>query len=217
MLATILDSIVFKKTLNESTRSPLEQTLENKIIPLLFYACDEEHTQCASLIWSSMRKSLDQNEDVLSLVNVRKAFVPKLIALLKAHANGNANPHNVETVYVGLGAIVRRVLGRLRREQAGVEEELTFGKDLMTKLFDSVARPTVNAPRGTRSGTHDLTARSRKISAYFDCLHVFFTHITTSNEGAQKLCEFFHNLISNQVIVDYILKKKVEFSIIHLS
>jgi hypothetical protein len=197
LLTQILDAVVFEKSgvlKDDEQYKPLVELLKSKIVPLVFYACDEENSQCASLIWSAMKRSIEEGgNNALELVNVRKAFLPKLIALLKAHANGNANSQNVETVYSGLNDIVSPVLRRVL-EEGGFEEAAQLGKDLMAKLFDSVVKDSSSQVR-TRFGSDPSSFRSRKISAFFHCFDAVFNDL---NDDSKSL-EIFSNLISDYV------------------
>lgn len=173
-------------------KNGLVETLKGKIIPLLFYSCDDDNAECARLIWSGMRRSLASNDEpnILGLVNVKKAFVPKLISLLKAHANGNANSQNIEAVYTGLGELVRRIG---QTYEACLEDKLAFYKDIIGKLFDAVVKDT---GQGRFRFTQDTVDRSRKITAFFECLHEIFCDIF------DKSCAFISEINTKYVSLD---------------
>jgi hypothetical protein len=113
-----------------------------------------------------------------SLFNVKKAFLPKLIALLRSHANGNANVQNIEIIYSPcLSLILEKlnsgggvfVAGDLSDSSSLENEKLAFYRDILGKLFDAVVRDTANV--NSRFGLNEAN-KSKKITTFFDCLVV---------------------------------------------
>jgi len=114
LLSSLIELILINESLKEAETSEpliasLRVNLKNKLVPLVFYSCDEDSNQVAYFVWQSILKCLkflcrpgeafvEEQTSFWSLMNVKKTFLPKLIALLRHHANGNANSQNVETL-----------------------------------------------------------------------------------------------------------------------
>jgi hypothetical protein len=200
--------IVFDQNVNQLGASDesiqtLILNLKSKTIPLIFYACDEENEACASFIWQSIEKCLRNPIDanIWQFFNVKKAFVPKLIALLKNHSNGNANVQNVDTVYSGVSELLRR-MGRssVFSNNELFEEKLGLYRDVMVKLFESVAKET--SVKMSRSRQDSI--RMRKIATFFDCLadvvnDLIYARSSNDDDQLKASIEFCSELILNYV------------------
>lgn len=146
LLTFLLSSLIFDSSVvaKEPLLIKLADTLKRKIIPLVFYACDEENTQCASLIWSSIRRCLSVDEqhhpDILSLVNVKKAFIPKLVAFLKSLSSSCCSDmQSVEMVFASLSLLIPR-LGREFDAEKSLDERLAFYQNILDVLLDGVLK-----------------------------------------------------------------------------
>ena len=144
------------------------KNLKLKIVPLVFYACDEDSQTCCFYVWESILKCLKNSDrldpDIWSLLNVKKAFIPKLTSLLKNHANGNANNQNIEIVYAGLAPLIRK-LDKIFTD----EERIEFYKDFFAKLNDAVFKES-----SVKTRFNFASNRIRMVYALFDCLSFVF-------------------------------------------
>lgn len=197
LLTFLLDSLVFDRQLvsKEPILNNLADTLKKKIIPLCFYACDEDSFECASLVWSVIRQSLMlyANSEIFDLINVKKAFIPKFISLLKAHSNCNANTQNTETVYSLLSVLVPR-LGQAF-EADSQDERLAFYKNILDYLFDGVVKSGSQAKlRANKENIMDI-----KIVGFFDCFSSLIAQFLSENSNSEQILEFFSKLIKEKV------------------
>ena len=60
------------------------------MIPLVFYACDDEDYSSSTIIWQTIQKCVLNYPECWNLVNIKKAFLPKLYSLLRKY-NANLN------------------------------------------------------------------------------------------------------------------------------
>ncbi len=65
--------------------SAIRHTFHSKAIPMVFYACDDDDYACSCQIWHTIMFCLLNNEQCWNIVNIRKAFLPKLYALLRSN------------------------------------------------------------------------------------------------------------------------------------
>jgi hypothetical protein len=215
-------SLVQLRTTASTTAAPLSslstrvinirQQLKSKLVPLVFYAIDEDSTTCSFFVWNSVLKII-KNAAVLnaeednggcfwSLMNVKKAFVPKLVALLRSHANGNANAQNIEVVYASLCPLVSCMSVVY---EDSVEEKLALYKDIVGKLYDGVAKEVASGGRGQRFGF--ASNRAKMIGALFDTASFIFENLikSESEESRGQLFEFFSaNISANVKNLNYI-------------
>lgn len=200
LLSWILNSIVLYKAAqqlsnDESTLiGPLIDNLKKKIIPLIFYSCEEENHQCASLIWSGIRQcmiSLDPY-DVLVLVNIKKSFLPKFLALLKPTST-RYNTDNTQIIFSLLIDIVPRV-GKCLDFESQDDDQLTFYNEVLKKLCDGILK---TASGQSKQKMNQEASVQSGISAFFDSFCVIYIQIA---EKTTSLA-FFSDIIINDVII----------------
>ena len=185
--------------LDESTPLLLQikTNLRNKLVPLVFYSCDEDNNTCSYFVWQSILKCTQHllgldGTTFWSLLNVKKTFIPKLVALLRHHANGNANSQNVDIVYSSLMPLIKK----LNCTFANDEEKLVFYSDILSKLNDAISKEMPSKLR------HNWCAnRNKMIEAMFDCIGVAVEElISTSSESAdESTSQFFKEIVTNYV------------------
>lgn len=206
LINSTLDNLLINKSLADLSKSDsglmeLRKNLKAKIIPLVFYACDEDNQSCCFFVWQSILKSLKYfnnksdtvTEDFWSLLNAKKAFIPKLIALMKNHANGNANNQNVVTIYESLSFLLRNLSSLFVENN---EEKLNFYKDFFVKLSDAIFRQS-----NIKNRFNFLSDRSKMIDAMFDCLSFVLDDLISedSNKNHTDYLEYCSFSISNYV------------------
>ena len=179
--------------------------LRAKLIPLVFYAIDEDNTTCSYFVWNSVLKLMRNNtdeENVWSMINVKKAFVPKWIALLKSHANGNANTQNVEIVYAAICPLLSS-LAIVYNQANEMDEKLTLYKDVLTKLNDSVVNDLNSTVRSTRFGY--TTSRAKMVNALFDTSSLILADLVGQSNTKDELFSFCTLFLLNNVRKAYSL------------
>ena len=164
-----------------------KKKLKAKLIPLVFYACDEDNHTCSYYVWQSISKCLNNfdtiDDDFWSLLNVKKAFIPKLIALMRQHANGNANSH-------GLLQKLTKVFG------INHEERLEFYNDFFNKISDCLFKES-----NIRNRFSFELNRNIMINALFDCLSFVISELlqVSDDENKQNIENFCKFSITNYV------------------
>ena len=171
-------------------------------MPLVFYSCDEDNYTCSFYAWQSVLKCIanthklnndDDGTQFWSLLNVRKAFIPKLIALLRSHANQNVNSQNVEIVYPALAPLISKLSdGVFVNTSSSIDEKLTFYKDVFVKLNDAVCRD--NATSAVKSRV-SISNRTLIVDAIFDCSSCVIDELSDQNEAKT----FLETIISDYV------------------
>ena len=199
LLSSLIDLVLINESLKEAeTSEPLVATLranlKSKLVPLVFYSCDEDSNQVAYFVWQSILKCLkflcrprvaftDEQTSFWSLMTVKKTFLPKFIALLRHPANGNANSQNVELVFVSLLPIV----SRLSIVFSSNEEFVEFLRDFFTRVNDGVTREIAIKVR-YNNGVN----RNRMIDAFFDCAGFVVGYLNSVEAVDDKVCEKFY-------------------------
>lgn len=174
LLSNLIDILLTNETLQGLEASDpliksIRSQLQSKLVPLVFYSCDEDNNSCAFYVWQAILKcakhictdDAEKQASFWTLMNTKKTFMPKLIALLRNHGNGNANSQNVALVYVSLLPVISR-LDPVFETSA---ERLEFYKNLFTRLNDAIAREI-----STKTRYNDGTSRNYMIDAFFDCM-----------------------------------------------
>jgi hypothetical protein len=195
----------------DSSLLEFRRHLKVKIVPLVFYACDEDNNSCSYYVWSSIVKCLNNFDTIQretnnsssnfwSLLNVKKAFIPKVIALIRNHGNGNANSQNSEIVFSSLYLLVKQLSTAFSDQQEENEnhEKLNFYKDLFSKLYDGVnASKEANKNVGRFNNTGSI--RTKIISSLFDCLTYVINELTQKDQYNESSKEFILFAITNYV------------------
>jgi hypothetical protein len=198
------------------------KNLITKIIPLVFYACDEDNNSCAYFVWSSIVKCLNNSQIIIqdknvdeqennfwSLLNVKKAFIPKLIALIRHHGNGNANSQNSEIIFSSLFLLITKLSSSFDSNSGNVDEKLIFYKDFFSKLYDAINNIGKDAGSKTRAGNHNFV-RTKMINALFDCLTYAIYEIdkydSTNDFGSFAI----ENYVSIVFLFHFILDVKIK-------
>lgn len=181
------------------------KTLKAKIIPLVFYACDEDNQTCCFYVWQSILKCLNRsdlldkyeenNSTFWNLINVKKAFLPKLIALMRNHGNGNANSQNVEIIFPSLSLLVNKLVSNVYTQDS-LEEKILFYKDFSSKIFDSISKDT-NAAQKTRFIF--ASNRVKIINAFFDTYSFIYEDLIC--QDSQTGFEFCEQVLLNNVSI----------------
>lgn len=208
---SLLDRLIINESLNkvEGTEPALARIRENlraKLVPLIFYSCDEDNNTCAYFIWQAILKCIKhlckENGDEAatsqtafwSLINTKKTFIPKLIALLRHHANGNANSQNIDLVFIALLPLI----SKLNSVFLNNDERLAFFKDLFAKISDGIAREQSLKLRANTGAN-----RNKIINAMFDCLVVVVNFLIESTsdqkEESDKIEQFFQEIVLKNV------------------
>lgn len=209
------DLIDLEKT-NENVEL-FRKNLITKIIPLVFYACDEDNNACAYFVWSSIVKCLnnsqviienkkfDENNNFWSLLNVKKAFIPKLIALIRHHGNGNANSQNCEIIFSSLILLLTKLSSAFDSEN----EKLIFYKEFFAKLNDAINNINKDANSKTRAG-NIVSIRAKMICSLFDCL-TFAVNELVTNDSTNEFCYFaIENYVSIIILFFSVTKIKIK-------
>ncbi len=203
LLYSLIDHVILNSSLiemksNESVVN-FRRNLKSKLIPLLFYAIDEENSTCSFYVWNSVLKfmknlnGLDE-ENFWSLINVKKAFVPKLVSLLRNHANGNANMQNAEVIFAALCPLLNNISSVY---DESLDEKTAFFKDILTKLYDGISKES-----NVRSARFGYAAnRAKMMVTLFDVSSFMLDNLLKShNETTQnQIFEFFSANISSNV------------------
>lgn len=215
LLSSVIDSILLNETLIEKENSEdftFRKNLKVKFVPLIFYALDEDNEICCQFVWTSISKCLAYSDrldstNFWSLINVKKAFIPKLMSLLRNHGNGNANSLNIETIYPCLGQLLKH----LKTNFDSFEERFLFYKEFLAKIYELVSRELSNVAK-IRFANVDST-RTTVINSYFNSLSVILEDFKTQSEPNLA---FSHEIL-NQVIFFFFFKnfnptkKKIKF------
>lgn len=202
-----MDTIVLNEKLNNSELDTFRQNLKQKLIPLVFYSCEEDNSACSYYVWQSILKCI-QNLDAnfWSLLNVKKTFLPKLIGLLRSHANDKANSQNVEIVFTSLLPLI----SKLTPIFDDLKEKLQFYKDLFSKINDAIGKESTSVLK-TRQYAANVN-KTKIIDSLFDCAVFVINELSQRDE--LEATEFIHLIITNYIlqIVSSYLKSKTESS-----
>lgn len=130
-------------------------------------------------------------------MNAKKTFIPKLIALLRHHANGNANSQNVEIIFVSLLPVV----SKLNVVFENTDERLSFFKEFFTKLNDGIVREA-----GVKVRFNSGVNRNRMIDGFFDCLCFVVNYLVdkteeNNKEDVDKIEAFFQEIVLKYVSI----------------
>jgi len=199
----LIDSIVETVLLNDQLEQLSESepnlvtfsaNLKGKIIPLVFYACDEDNQAACYYIWSSMLKCLRVVDNVWAHMNAKKAFLPKLLTLLKHHASGKANSQNVEIVYPALPRLVNKIDLIFETN----DERTTFYNELFAKLKQSLGSDATNKQRFVQN-----KSKSQITCSLFDCLTVVIKTLMVGNapESQQYSIDLVNQNVSKSFFV----------------
>jgi hypothetical protein len=133
------------------------------------------------------------DENFWSLLNVKKAFIPKLIALLRSHANQNLNSQNVEIVYPALAPLISKLSSVFNEN---INEKLNFYKDVFSKLNDAFSKEnaSVSRPKSAFASNRTLV-----LDAILECSAFVLTELADQNEAQ----EFIDLIVSNYVRLVY--------------
>ncbi len=196
----MIDVLLINEKLYElDTSDPLVQTirsqLQAKLVPLVFYSCEEENNSCAFYIWQAILKctkhmckdELVKQTSFWSLMNTKKTFIPKLLALLRHHGNGNANSQNVVLVYVSLLPVISKMSSVFET----VEERLEFYRDFFAKINDGIVRDA-----SVRTRFNDSGNRNCMIDAFFDCSHFCLSQLVknATEKDSELIITFFEQV-----------------------
>jgi len=130
---------------------------------------------------------VEEQTSFWSLMNVKKTFLPKLIALLRHHTNGNANSQNAELVYVSLLPI----LSRLNIVFSTKEEFLQFLRDFFTRVNDGITKEITLKTR-FNNGVN----RNRMIDAFFDCAGFVIDYFNSiRSDQSNEFEQFYEEII----------------------
>lgn len=198
LLSFVIEIILLNKNLivkenNEDFK--FRKNLESKLIPLVFYALDEDNELSCQFVWKSILKCLTCS-DILdatnfwSLINVKKTFMPKLMSVLRNHGNGTANQLNISTICPCLS----QLLSKLRPTFDSDDEKLVFYKEFLSKINQLCSRQLSTIPK-IRFTDADVI-RTAIIKAYFESLFVILDDLKTQSDQGFK----FFEEISSQVI-----------------
>ena len=192
LLSSLVDVVVLNESLlGDQAALAFRATLTGKLVPLVFYACDEEHQVCSFYVWQAIAKlataststSTTNLTNLWSLLNVKKAFVPKLLAVLRSHATGGqANTSassNGEHILPSLCLLVSKL--RVVFDEAGVDELAAFYKELLARLYEMARKDALASVNnsGASSSSSKITrfnpnssasSRDYVTRAFFDCL-----------------------------------------------
>lgn len=94
------------------------------MIPLVFYACDEEDYTCSSIIWRGIHNFISNYKECWSLVNIKKAFLPKLYSLLRRNTAINR-----EAMYACMLPLVKNMPA-----QSVVDDIKLFYYEILSKM-----------------------------------------------------------------------------------
>ena len=206
LINSILDNLIVNKSLMQLSKQDVSllafrKNLKAKIVPLVFYSCDEDSQTCSYFVWKSILKSLtyfnsesdyrEGDADFWSLLNVKKAFIPKLIALLKNHANGNANSQNVEIIYDSLAALLSNLSGVFDNDN---NEKLNFYKEFFLKLSDAIFKET-----NFKNRSNFLNNKARMVYSMFDCMGLALNDLLKEENIPSENVDFCSYAISNYV------------------
>jgi hypothetical protein len=162
--------------------------LKGKIIPLVFYACDEDNQAACYFVWSCMLKCLRVSDNVWTHMNAKKAFLPKLLSLLKQHASGKANCQNVEIIYPALPKLVNKIDLIFETH----EERTAFYSELFAKLKQGVGSDATNKQRFVQN-----KSKSQITCSLFDCLTIVIKALLVGQ--APESQQFSNELITQHV------------------
>jgi hypothetical protein len=101
----------------------LNEKFKIKMIPLVFYACDEEDYSSSTTIWHIIHKCITNYPECWNIVNIKKAFLPKLYSLLRRY-NTNLNR---EAMYSTILPLVKNI-------PSNVVDEKLFYSDILGKM-----------------------------------------------------------------------------------
>jgi hypothetical protein len=203
LLYSLIDHVILNRSLIEmksnETVANLRKNFKSKLIPLVFYAIDEENSTCSFYVWNSVLKFMKNltaldDENLWSLINVKKALVPKLISLLRNHANGNANTQNAEVIYASLCPLLNNISSVY---DDNFEEKMAFFKDMVTRVCDGIAKES--STRSLRFG--HASNRAKMINALFDVASFMLDNLLKSESDAtrEQIFEFASTHISSNV------------------
>ncbi|RNA12496.1 E3 ubiquitin- ligase listerin [Brachionus plicatilis] len=197
--SNVINFILLNKNLvaqEQNEDFTFRKNLRAKLIPLVFYALDEDNELSCQFIWKSIVECLTCSDlleptNIWSLINVKKAFIPKLISLLRNHGNGSANSLNIETIYPCLSHLLKH----LRKIFDSADEKFSFYREFLAKINDLVGREFSSVPKIRFANVN--TTRSTAINAYFESVSVILDDIQT-DQGVV----FFEEIL-NQVTKTY--------------
>ena len=112
-------------TLVDKLPGNLGEKFKVKMIPLVFYACDEDDYSSSTIIWQAILKCVTNYPECWSLVNIKKAFLPKLYALLRKY-NANLNREEMYST----------VLQLVKSMPLNLVEDKGFYNEIMLKMSD---------------------------------------------------------------------------------
>ena len=110
-------------TLIDNLPGNLNEKFKIKMIPLVFYACDEEDYSSSTIIWKTIFKCVTKYPECWNLVNIKKAFLPKLYSLLRKY-NGNLNR---EEMYSTVLEIVKNI-------PSNIVDDKVFYNEITSKM-----------------------------------------------------------------------------------
>lgn len=174
--SSLLDHVILNKSFIESDQEKLKslrQNLKAKVVPLVYYALDEDNSVCSYYVWNSIvkiEKSLPSSgsDSFWTLMNTKKAFIPKLVSLLRQHSNGNANTQNADFIYPNLSGLINSLIKSDVFTDS--EEKAAFLRDILDKLYDGVSKHASSSSSSRVLPRFDQSCvKERMTSSLFDC------------------------------------------------
>jgi hypothetical protein len=121
-------------------------------------------------------------------MNAKKAFLPKLLSLLKQHASGKANCQNVEIIYPALPKLVNKIDLIFETH----EERTAFYSELFAKLKQGVGSDATNKQRFVQN-----KSKSQITCSLFDCLTIVIKALLVGQSPESQ--QFSNELITQHV------------------
>jgi hypothetical protein len=148
----------------------LTTIIQSKVVPLVFYSCDEDNYNCSYHIWQSITKCLNDtstNSSLWSLFDVKKTFQPKLVSLLRRHANGNANSQNISIVFSSL----LLVISKISKQYTLLDEKLNFYNDFYSRFYNAVQATTNSSGSSVKLYSNQNATNHRIVlNSFIDCV-----------------------------------------------
>jgi hypothetical protein len=97
----------------------IKQKFQLKAMPLVFYACDDDDYACSAHIWQTIVFCIVHYENCWNIVNIKKAFLPKVYSVLRSNKS-----LNVDSVFECVLVILKNIPDALNENNVVYNEVL---------------------------------------------------------------------------------------------
>jgi hypothetical protein len=197
-MSSLIDLILLNESMNETIFYSLKKNLKSKIIPLIFYSCEEDNYSCCFFIWESILKCTNNLNKIDAnfwfLMNTKKAFIPKFLNLMRCYANRNANIQNIEIIFSNLTPLISKLTTVFDSN-----ERIQFYKEVFAKLNDVFINYTESTNRNRATKSNRIIIRQ----TIFDLAGFVISELNIYEEN--DYFDFIQYILSNNVCTFFIL------------